>query len=174
VLLTRAEEEGFVGAIAAAQDGKLLKKSDRLISIECSAEQSYAKQSDGVVIRVGDRTSVFNSAFTYFIRQQADALADKWKDFKFQTALMPGGTCEGTVFDAWGYIAAAVCVPLGNYHNMNMKTGKIGPEYVDLRDWNNMVRLLTAVAKNAASFTSDHAELKKKLLKRFDRYKPLL
>lgn len=174
VLLTRAEEEGFIGAIAAAQDGKLLRKSDRIISIECSAEQSYARQADGVVIRTGDRTSIFNSAFTAFIQQQAEALSGKLNDFKFQRALMPGGTCEGTIFDAWGYIAAAVCVPLGNYHNMDMKSGKIGPEYVDLRDWHNMVQLLSAVACNAASFTNDHTDLQKKLLKRFDRFKPLL
>src|SRR5262249_50394932 len=37
VLLTRAEEEGFVGAIAAVKSPKLLKKSDRVIAIECSS-----------------------------------------------------------------------------------------------------------------------------------------
>ena len=39
VLLTRAEEEGFIGAIGAAIEPKLLRPSDRIIAIECSAMQ---------------------------------------------------------------------------------------------------------------------------------------
>ena len=46
---------------------------------------------------------------------------------------MPGGTCEATVYDAYGYTAAAVCIPLGNYHNMDRGKKKIGPEYIDVR-----------------------------------------
>src|SRR4051794_35957373 len=47
VLLTRAEEDGFVGAVAAVLEPKLLKKSDRIIAIECSAMQPYAPQGKG-------------------------------------------------------------------------------------------------------------------------------
>lgn len=174
VLLTRAEEEGFIGAIFAARDLKLLKKSDRIISIECSAEQPYAKQGDGMILRTGDRTSIFNSAFSRFLHTRAEALQKKDKRFKFQRALMPGGTCEATVFDAWRYCAAAVCVPLGNYHNMNKITGKIGPEYVDVRDWTHLVQLLTDVAQNTHEFKGDFADLKDRLNKRFAKFEPLL
>src|SRR5207248_1296342 len=84
VLLTRAEEEGFVGAIAACLRPKLLNKSDRLIAIETSAQQPYAPQGKGAIIRVGDRTSVFNSDLSYFLTTQAEALARKDKSFRYQ------------------------------------------------------------------------------------------
>src|SRR5439155_12123216 len=119
VFLTRAEEEGFIGAVAAVLKPALLRKSDRIVAIECSAMQPYAPQGHGVIIRVGDKTSIFNSGLTYFLTQQAAALQKKSRSFKYQRALMPGGTCEATVYDAYGYTAAAVCVALGNYHNMD-------------------------------------------------------
>ncbi len=147
VLLTRAEEVGFVGALAAVLEGKLLKKSDQIISIETSAENAAAVRGQGVVVRVGDRTSVFNSGLTYQITQAADALSRKDETFKYQRALMPGGTCEATVFDAFGLTAAAVCVPLANYHNMNRRTRKLAAEAIDLADWANMVRLFVTLAR---------------------------
>lgn len=173
VLVTRGEEEGFVGAIAAVRGRKLLKKSDRIVSIECSAEQPHAKQGDGMIVRVGDRTSVFHSAFTRFIATRADVLKKEDPAFKFQRALMPGGTCEATVFDAFGHTAAAVCVPLGNYHNMNAATGKIAAENVDLRDWQSLVRLLTDLCLRHGDYDGGHGELRKLLIARhakFTRY----
>ncbi len=89
VLLTRAEEEGFIGAIAAAKAPRLLRKSDRIIAIECSAMQPYARQGDGTIIRVGDKTSIFNSQLTYFLTAQAEALAKRDGAFKFQRASCP-------------------------------------------------------------------------------------
>jgi putative aminopeptidase FrvX len=174
ILLTRAEEEGFVGAIAAVVKPKLLKKTDRIIAIECSAEQPYARQGDGVIIRVGDKTSIFNSSLTYFLTQQAEALASKDKSFKFQRALMPGGTCEATVYDAWGYTAAAVCVPLGNYHNMDRAKKRIAAEYIDISDWTNMVKLFVHLARVGNQFSEDNSELKKRVVKRFSRLKRFL
>jgi len=174
VLLTRAEEDAFIGAIASVLHPMLLKKTDRVISIETSAMQPYAKQGDGVVLRVGDRTSIFNSAFMYFLHQQAQSLAKQDKKFKYQRSLMPGGTCEATVFDAYGYVTGAACVPLGNYHNMDRERKKIGPEYVDVNDWNNMVKLFVRIAKHAHEFTSDLKPLKQRIEKHFRRRKPLL
>lgn len=174
VLLTRAEEEGFVGAVAAVLKPKLLRKSDRIIAIECSAMQPYAKQGDGVIIRVGDKTSIFNSALTYFLTQQAEALAKTDKSFKFQRALMPGGTCEATVYDAYGYTAAAVCVPLGNYHNMDRAKQKIGPEFIDVSDWKNMVKLFVHVARNANEFDAGNSALKQRVRVRYDKLQRLL
>lgn len=174
LLLTRAEEEGFIGAIEAASSPQLLRSDDRIISLECSAEQPYARLGDGVIVRTGDRTSIFNSTLTRFLQQQADRLLGSDPSFRFQRLLMPGGTCEATVFDAWNYLSAALCIPLCNYHNMNPKTGKISPESIDLRDWENMVKLLTEVACHIDQFRPDHEELRHRLLKRFKRFKPLL
>jgi endoglucanase len=174
VLLTRAEEEGFIGAIAASLRPMLLRKSDRIIAIECSAEQPYAPQGKGVIIRVGDRTSIFNSGLTYFITQQAEQLAKASKTFAHQRALMPGGTCEATVYDACNFTAAAVCVPLANYHNMDRAKNKIAPEYVDLRDWDSMVKLFVRIAREGHAFAPGHAALKERLEKRFATLEDLL
>ena len=174
VLLTRAEEEGFVGAIAASLDRKLLRRSDRLVAIECSAMQPYAPQGAGAVIRVGDKTSVFNSSLSYFIAHQATRLAKKDKSFKYQRALMPGGTCEATVYDVYGFIATSICVPLGNYHNMDTARKRIGPEYIDLSDWNSMVKLFIQVVRRGHDYEPGHTLLKKRLEKRFEKLKRLL
>lgn len=166
-LLTRAEEDGFIGAIAAVRAGELVRRDDRLISVECSAEQPYAKQGNGVILRVGDRTSIFHSGFTHWMHQQCEQLARDDKSFRFQRALMPGGSCEGTVFDSHGYVAAAACVPLGNYHNMDRQKQVIGPEYVDLADWRNEVKLFAHLGQRAHEIDLKFTGLKQRLNKRF-------
>ena len=171
VLLTRAEEEGFIGAIAAATEPKLLRKSDYLVAIETSAEQPFAPQGKGAIVRIGDKTSVFNSQVSYFITQQAEALKKRHKSFQYQRALMPGGTCEATVYDVYGFAAGSICVALGNYHNMDRERKKIGPEYIDLGDWNDMVKLFVQVARNGHEFRPGHAALKERLEKRFEKLK---
>jgi len=174
VLLTRAEEEGFIGAIAASIKPKLLRKSDRIIAIETSAMQRYALQGEGTIIRVGDKTSIFNSQLTYFLTEQAAALAKRDKTFQYQRALMPGGTCEATVYDVYGFTAASICVALGNYHNMDRAKKRIGPEYIDLNDWRNMVKLFVQVARNGHMFEPGHKALRLRVEKRFAKLKHLL
>ena len=174
VLLTRAEEEGFVGACAAVEKPELLRKSDRIIAIECSAVQPYAPQGEGVIIRVGDRTSIFNSALTYFLTREAAALKKADRSFQYQRALMPGGTCEATVYDAFGYTAAAVCIPLGNYHNMDRRKKTIGPEYIDVRDWTSMVRLFIRLARQGHRFDPANGALKKSVTSRYRKLRRLL
>jgi putative aminopeptidase FrvX len=174
VLLTRAEEEGFIGCIATCEHRTLLRKTDRVVAIECSSEQPAAPQGSGVIIRVGDRASIFNSALTYFLSQQAEALTKKDRKFRRQRALMPGGVCEATVYDIYGYTAASLCVALGNYHNMDVKRQKIGPEYIDRADWQNMVKLFVALAKNGHEFVPGHGILRQRVLTRFRKLKHLL
>lgn len=174
VLLTRAEEEGFIGCIAACQYRTLLRESDRVVAIECSSEQPAAPQGRGVIIRVGDRTSIFDSALTYFLDHQAQALNKRDVSFAHQRALMPGGTCEATVYNVFGYTAASLCVALGNYHNMDVKRKRIGPEFIDVKDWTNMVKLFIQVAAHGHEFEPGHEMLRKRILKRFDRLKGLL
>lgn len=174
VLLTRAEEEGFIGAIAASLKPTLLRKSDRVIAIECSAMQPYAPQGKGAIIRIGDRTSVFNSDLSYFITRQAESLSKKNKSFQYQRALMPGGTCEATVYDVYGFTAASICVALGNYHNMDTSKKKIGPEYINLSDWQNMVKLFVQIARSGHEYEPGHKLLKARLEKRFNKWKKLL
>jgi len=174
VLLTRAEEEAFIGAIGAVLTPQLLKKSDRLIAIECSAMQPYAPQGAGTIIRVGDRTSIFNSSLTYHLTQVAADLAKADKSFKYQRALMPGGTCEASVYDAYGYHAGSICVPLGNYHNMDREKQKIGPEYIDVTDWKNMVKLFVELARRGHTYEEGLKPFRRRIEKRFKELKGLL
>ena len=100
-------------------------------------------EGEGVIIRVGDKTSIFNSALTYFLTRQAIALAKDDKSFCYQRALMPGGTCEATAFAALGYEATGLCLALDNYHNMvdidGVRAGKrkarLAPEAISLADF---------------------------------------
>ena len=117
VLLTRAEEVGFAGAIAAAQR-RLLPPNCAIIGLETSRATAQAVQGGGPVIRVGDRTSTFSPALTRFMAMTAGGIADESTDFHYQRALMDGGTCDSTVFHAFGYETGAMCLALGNYHNM--------------------------------------------------------
>ena len=87
---------------------------------------------------------------------------------------MPGGTCEATVYDAYGFSAASICVPLGNYHNMDLERKKTAPEYINLGDWKSMVKLFVQVARNGQHYEPGFTDLKQKLEKRFDRLKRLL
>jgi endoglucanase len=174
VLLTRAEEDGLIGAIGAAARPELLHRSDRLIAVETSAMQPYAPQGRGPIIRLGDKASVFNSSLSYFLTRQAEALAKKGRQFQFQRALMPGGTCEATVYDAYGFHAAAICIALGNYHNMDRKRRRVGPEYVDVDDYLGMVRFFVAIADQGHTYRPGHHELKAHLARRFADKKHLL
>lgn len=178
VLLTRAEEVGFIGALAAVhappKSALLRKTDDLLLAIECSAEQPHAPQHAGVILRVGDRTSIFNSSLTAFLHDTAQTLQKSSPTFKFQRALMPGGTCESTVYDAFGYHAAAVCLPLGNYHNMHRPTQTLAPETISLSDYHHMVELFLALAHSAHTYTPGHGPLKTRLTARYAAQKHLL
>jgi endoglucanase len=99
----------------------------------------------GVIIRVGDRSSVFGSQPTRFITEVATELAAKRPRFKFQRALMPGGTCEATAYQEYDYETAAVCIALGNYHNC-APSRAIAEEFVAVEDLEAMTELLAELA----------------------------
>lgn len=174
VLLTRGEEQGFVGAIAASRRPTLLRKSDRIVAIECSAMQPSAPQGQGPIIRIGDKTSVFNSSLSWFLTRQAEKLAQEDPAFAYQRALMPGGTCEATVYDVYGFIAGSICVALGNYHNMDRQRQKIAAEYIDVNDWRQMVRLFVRIARRGHEYEPGHRALREILERRFAGSRHLL
>jgi putative aminopeptidase FrvX len=61
-VFTRAEEVGFIGAIQLAKSKQLLQDVT-VVSLETSAELPPAKIGAGPIVRVGDRTSVFDGIF---------------------------------------------------------------------------------------------------------------
>ena len=142
-----AEESGLHGVKHLCMT-KQIAKSTNLIAIETSSELPTAKMGDGVVVRVGDASDIFTPALTAFLVQCARDMRSNDKAFKFQRKLMDGGSCESTVYNRFGYTNAAVCIPLGNYHNQNRRTGKIASEYVSLGDLESMVKLFLAIVKN--------------------------
>jgi putative aminopeptidase FrvX len=141
-LFTRAEEVGFVGAIQLAKSG-LLPKETTVVSLETSSVKGGpVKMGAGVIIRVGDRTSIFDSEATAQLQDCAKAAK-----IEHQRSLMQGGTCEATAYALYGYRTAALCVALGNYHNCGPGT-RIGSEYVSASDAKSMADLCTELAKS--------------------------
>lgn len=145
-LVTRAEEVGFQGALAASQAG-IFPENSIFISLENSKELPPVQIGKGVVIRSGDRLSQFSSHAVYWLMRLAEENQKTDKSFKFQKALMPGGACEATAFQYHGFQTGALCIPLGNYHNCGPKN-KILPEFVSLNDTVNMAKLVTFSSSN--------------------------
>lgn len=157
VLLTRAEEEGMLGAIAAARDGTCPEGS-RLLSIEASRSFADSPLGDGPIVRVGDLSSVFDSDLT----NRVAAVARESK-LAHQRKLMAGGSCEATAFGAYGLSATGLCLALGNYHNMadidGVQAGTanavVAPEIISLDDFDGLVNLMLAAAKGIDTVGSD-------------------
>lgn len=165
VLLTRAEEIGFIGAIAACKEGSIPANS-RILMIENSRSFDDSPIGGGPIVRVGDRLSVFSSTLTAAVCKRAeDLVASKgWSDgsgksaerWKWQRKLMPGGACEASVYQSFGFDATCLCLALGNYHNManlaDVQAGKdpslarIESEINSLADFDGLVDLLAACA----------------------------
>jgi endoglucanase len=160
-VISRAEEIGFQGALTVA-DAQLLPKDSLVVSLETSKELPPTKMGQGVILRVGDRTSIFDSAGMRFLGEVAAGLQAEDRKFEFQRALMYGGTCEATAYQEFGYQTAAVCVALGNYHNCHPR-GRIASEYVSLSDACGMVRLLVEAARQMRAFDKLTAKLPARL-----------
>jgi putative aminopeptidase FrvX len=160
-VISRAEEIGFLGALAVAARGRLPKNS-LIVSLETSRELPGVKMGQGVILRVGDRTSIFDSEATRFLAEVAAGLKAKRKGFEIQRGLMSGGTCEATAYQEFGFQTAAVCVALGNYHNC-AERNQIKAEYVSVADTCGMVDLLVAAATRMRNYGKLTAKLPKSL-----------
>lgn len=148
-LFTRGEEVGFVGALAVA-GSRRLPRGARILSLEASKALPHARQGDGPILRVGDRTSSFDDTLLRWMARTATRLAGpKGNRFAWQRRLMDGGTCEATAFQLFGFRCAALCVPLGNYHNMG-DDGRIRAETIRLEDVIGLVRFLEGLVRHDA------------------------
>ncbi|MGC8560273.1 MAG: hypothetical protein ACP5O1_06285 [Phycisphaerae bacterium] len=185
LLFTRGEEIGFLGAIAAIEDGTLATSDERaswsVVGLENSRALPQAQMGNGPVVRVGDRTGIFSSALTRFIKLCADDLADGEPEFHYQRALMDGGTCNSTVFDAAGFDSAGLTLPLANYHNMLSgeepcsseapRAGeKIAAEAIHVGDFTNLVELMLQLVSRFHAYTGDHRGLQEQFRDRLSRW----
>ncbi len=163
-LFTRAEEVGFVGAIQLARSGRLSRELT-IVSLETSSELGGpARMGVGVIVRVGDRTSIFDSAATATLTQLAAA-----GEIPHQRCLMSGGTCEATAYQLYGYRSAGLCVALGNYHNCGPDT-TIAAEFVSIADVAALTRLCIAAAR-AGEMPDADTTLRTKLEAGMERYR---
>jgi len=161
-VISRAEEIGFLGALAVGAEPKLLPKNALVISLETSREIPPVRIGQGVIIRVGDRTSIFFFFFTRFLAEVAQLAAEREPSFRFQRALMSGGTCEATAYQEFGFQTAALCIALGNYHNCAPQR-KIAAEFVSVADACGMVRLLVETALQMPAYQTLVGKLPRKL-----------
>lgn len=163
-LFTRAEEVGFIGAIQLAKSGRL-PRDLTIVSLECSSEKSpgAGKMGEGVIVRVGDKASVFDDAATAALTHAATEAK-----ISFQRCLMSGGTCEATAYQLYGYRPAALCVALGNYHNCGPDL-TIAPEFVALDDVAEMVTLMVRASTHEGPI-DPHAALRARIEKGLEKY----
>ncbi len=173
LLFTRSEEIGFIGAIAACRLGTL-PKGARVIALENSRSFVDSPIGGGPIVRVGDRISIFTPWLTAACCKRAEeafggpSLPKASETNKqgatrvWQRKLMAGGACEASVFCHFGFAATCICLPLGNYHNMQhldalqmgtydaMRLGppRCGHEYIHTQDFLGLVDLLVAIGKH--------------------------
>jgi putative aminopeptidase FrvX len=143
VLLNRAEEVGFVGALDMILSREL-PAGDSYLSIESSRELPGSRPGGGPTIRLGDKASAFDPNLIALL----DAAAAKLKKRRIRTQRLrlTGGTCEATAYQAFGYESAGVAVPLVNYHN-GWGADAVAPEKVRVSDVEGAVELLVEAAK---------------------------
>lgn len=173
LLFTRAEEIGFIGAIAACKHGTMPRGS-RVIALENSRSFPDSPIGGGPIVRVGDRLSVFTPWLTSACAKRAEDIAGSPAPpappqkqgappgaHPWQRKLMAGGACEASVFCAFGYDATCLCLPLGNYHNMphlaelhagTYDRARHGPpraarEFISISDYRGLIDLLVAIGE---------------------------
>ncbi len=139
VLLHRAEEVGFMGALDFIKEGAV-DLDDSVLSIETSRELPGARPGKGPVIRLGDKACLFDGNLTALLDEAAKLAG------KTQRLRLTGGTCEATAYQTFGYESAGVAVPLVNYHN-GWGAKAIGPEKVRVEDAAGAERLLIEAAR---------------------------
>lgn len=167
-LFTRAEESGFRGTLLLCMDpdrAETLPEGTLVVSVETSSARANTPVGKGAVLRVGDLSTVFDPELTRLMELSAREAATKSGRRPLVRALMDGGSCEATAFNQFGYRAGGVCLPLGNYHNMDRSRGnaRISEEYISLADAEDLVVAMAALATAQAAGGSGNDDLKARL-----------
>ena len=170
-IFTRGEEAGLNGATGLALRREIPRDRSRVITVETSKELATARVGDGPIVRVGDRALIFDGPITYFLGKVAAGLTKRVKAFRVQRRLMDGGVCESTTFGAHGYRTGAVCVALGNYHNMGAD-GKVREEYINANDFVNLITFFVEMLARQDEIDLGYAEVKARMGRSFERYRP--
>ncbi len=137
VLLHRAEEVGFIGALDLIAEGAV-DPGTTVLSIETSKRLPRAVPGRGPILRTGDKAVLFDPNVDELLREAA-------RGKTVQRRRMNGGTCEATAYQAFGYEAGGLAIPLVNYHNRGLR--RVAPEMVKIADIQPAVEVLLAAAK---------------------------
>ena len=148
-VLTRAEEEGLLGARLMAEAGTL-PSGTIVVSIESSSVIPGVSQGAGPVIRTGDAAYTFDAEAEQVLTAASERLSGLDSGFRVQRQLMSGGVCEATAFAVNGYRTTGLAFPLGNYHNATTHIldadGGVDAEYIELSDFVGGVELIAEAA----------------------------
>lgn len=178
-LLSRAEEVGFVGTLAHLDLGDLSKAQRPVlaVSLETSRTLPGAEFGKGPVVRLGDRSTLFDPACSKILKR----LATKTLRTHWQSRIMDGGSCEGSATMAWGIPTIALSLPLGNYHNEGYEGGPDcrgprgpAPEFVHLNDIQGLEKLLQALMKPRIPWLRPWEEDRSRLQKHLQKQRRLL
>ncbi|GEM_PF-7008014 len=190
IVLHRAEEVGFIGAYTVAMQN-ILPKETIVISLETSSyvieeegvKRELAKVGSGAIIRTGDKTTpLYNMDAIYCLHHAAKTFTGK-----IQERRMYAGSCEASLYYAFGYRAAGLCLPLIAWHNNGALEGKKENvcEQVHLDDIESailyVVHLSSSLAKDSEisktfslnEITPQHLKMKERVAETFKRYQKL-
>lgn len=123
-LFSRAEEGGFHGTVAVLEKGWLSPQKTSMISVESSSALPGGESGGGPIIRLGDRSSVFNPGFVRWIQYKVAGV----KGLQTQRRVMDGGSCEASAFNAYGFVVAGISIPLIGYHNVGSRNQAVTEE----------------------------------------------
>ena len=177
-LLTRAEEVGFVGAVRHFELGWLEARRRPLVcvSLEASRNLPGARIGKGIIVRLGDRRTVFDPDGS----QLLSMLAEKTLPGRHQRRIMDGGACEATAATAWGIPTIAMTLPLGNYHNQCFDGGMDcarphgpAPEFVHADDVDGLLQMCRALMRSNLPWQSPWATTQRRLRRNSQRYRSL-
>lgn len=178
-LLTRAEEVGFVGALAHFELGWLAHRRRPVvaISLETSRTLPGARLGKGPVVRLGDRRTVFDPGYLRVLTE----FAERALPGRHQRRVMDGGTCEATAAIAWGIPAIGLSVPLANYHNQGFEGGPDcahpdgpAPEGVHLDDIDGLLTLCRGLMQPRLPWSAPWQDQQRRLRRNLAGYRRLL
>lgn len=142
VIYHRAEEVGFIGANGACELESIPRHA-LVVSLEASKTLEGAAIGGGIVIRTGDKAFLFDSNAQMVLERAAASL--EVEGISTQMRRMDGGTCEASLYRAYGYDTTAIAIPLLNYHNHGDHA--VSAEAVSIYDLNSGVDLLVRTAE---------------------------
>lgn len=178
-LLSRAEEVGFIGTLAHFDRGyfKNKKTNALVVSLETSRTLPGADIGKGPIVRLGDRFTVFDAAYT----QAVSKFAEKVLPGEFQKRIMDGGTCEASAATVYDVPSIGFSVPLGNYHNQNFQNGPDAralngpaPEFVHKNDVERLARITHALVQKGLVRKDAWTWKRNEFSKNLKKYRKLL